>query len=121
MRMFYFFYHHFVYIFVNNKTNVKQFNSMKIRKPIKVKFQPSTEEEKRHLEELNNLLDYKRSGDWQLVADKIGISAQNSVNAYMRIYSKHHFEAVAALSEIVNNRKHQLNASYKKTTPLLLS
>lgn len=75
----------------------------------KIDFTPSTPEEQKHLLEMKELLNLKRHGDWDLVAKMLKIPRQSAEKAFLRVYSKNHFEAVKALHEIIENRKKLLN------------
>lgn len=72
----------------------------------KIFFYPKTEEEKEYLVKLTALLKQKRRGDWGLVAEMMGITQKQSAEkAFLRVYSINHFEAVAALEKVIENRK----------------
>ena len=75
----------------------------------KINFTPTTPEEKEHLSKMKELLNLKRHGDWDLVAKMLKIPRQSAEKAFIRVYSKNHFEAVKALDEIIENRKKLLN------------
>lgn len=75
----------------------------------KINFTPTTEEERKHLLEMKELLNLKRRGDWDLVAKMLKIPRQSAEKAFLRVYSKNHFEAVKALDEIIENRIKLLN------------
>ena len=79
-----------------------------IRLPVanenKFDFVPSTPEEKIHLEKLNELLNKKRRGDWELVAEMCGISKRNSEQSFKRVHSIHHLSVVDALTKVIQTR-----------------
>lgn len=76
----------------------------------KIYFSPTTLEEEKYLEELQNLLKSKRRGDWDLAAKIVKISRFSVEKAFLRVYSKNHTEAVAALKAIIENRRKLLNS-----------
>jgi hypothetical protein len=78
------------------------------KRPI-IYFNPSDSEEEKYLMELQNLLKAKRRGDWDLVANIVGISRFSVEKAFLRVYSKNHTEAVAALKAVIENRRKLLN------------
>ncbi|MBU4536951.1 MAG: hypothetical protein L6264_07485 [Weeksellaceae bacterium] len=71
----------------------------------KIYFNPSTPEEDEYLLELQKLHKAKRRGDWDLAASIVGISRFSVEKAFLRVYSKNHTEAVAALKSIIENRR----------------
>lgn len=77
--------------------------------PHKINFDPRNDKEEKHLEMMNNLLEEKRHGDWELIADILGIKAKNAEMAFKRVYSKHHVDVVSKLSLIIEQRKNLLN------------
>lgn len=77
----------------------------------KIDFTPSTEEETKHLQQMKELLSLKRRGDWDLVAEILKIPRQSAEKAFLRVYSKNHFQAVKALEEVIENRVKLLNQS----------
>lgn len=81
-----------------------------VKKPTlpKIYFIPKTEDEKEYLRGLQDLLEDKRRGDWKLVAELLSIPVDSAEKAFLRVYSKNHFEAVEALKKIINNRKNLL-------------
>ena len=83
--------------------------TLKNDKTPKIYFDPSTPEEHKYLLELQKLLKAKRRGDWDLAASIVGISRFSVEKAFLRVYSKNHTEAVAALKEIIENRRKLLN------------
>ena len=78
-------------------------------KKAKIYFEPSTIEEEDYLLELRKLLQAKRRGDWDLVAEIVGISRFSVEKAFLRVYSKNHTEAVKALKEVIETRRKLLN------------
>ena len=78
---------------------------------VKIIFTPKTSEEKQYLDRLNIALSEKRSGDWVLVAEILGISSKNAEQAFIRVFSKHHEKAVVTLEKIIQNRKYLLKTS----------
>lgn len=83
--------------------------SVKSEKKPKIYFEPSTPEEESYLLGLIELLKSKRRGDWEAVAEKIGVSRFSAEKAFLRVYSKNHNEAVAALKTIIEDRRKLLN------------
>ncbi len=79
--------------------------TVKPEKKPKIYFDPSTPEEVEHLEVLQGLLSDKRRGDWDLAAEIVGISRFSVEKAFLRVYSKNHTEAVAALKAVIENRR----------------
>lgn len=83
----------------------------RLREPVKTEnkpkiyFDPQTPEEVEHLEVLQKLLSSKRRGDWDLAAEIVGISRYSVEKAFLRVYSKNHTEAVAALKAVIENRR----------------
>lgn len=77
----------------------------------KINFTATTPEEEKHLLEMKELLNLKRHGDWDLVSKILKIPRQSAEKAFLRVYSKNHFEAVKALKGIIENRKQLLNQS----------
>ncbi|MPS73972.1 MAG: hypothetical protein E2590_12630 [Chryseobacterium sp.] len=82
-------------------------------KILKIDFTPSTPAEKRHLTRMTELLYLKRYGDWHQAANILGIPRQSVEKAFLRVYSKNHFEAVNALEQVIENRQKQLNQKIK--------
>ncbi len=75
------------------------------REPIrKIEFTPHTKEERMHMQRLHELLHMKRNGDWKLVGEIIGTSAQVAEKSFSRVYSKRHMEAVNVLEQVIENR-----------------
>lgn len=83
--------------------------TIKIEKKPKIYFDPSTPEENEYLLELQKLLKSKRRGDWDLVAEIVGVSRFSIEKAFLRVYSKNHTEAVSALKEVIETRRKLLN------------
>ena len=77
---------------------------VKEEKKQKINFKPSTPEEEKHVREMRELLGSKRYGDWDLVAEIVGIPRHSVEKAFFRVYSKNHFEAVSALEQVIENR-----------------
>ncbi len=111
MRIFILKYKHIAYICLVINTKVRQLKILEMRKTIiaeknpKIDFVPSTPEEKKHLQEMRELLAVKRRGDWDLVAEIVGIPRHSVEKAFVRVYSKNHFETVAALDKVIENRR----------------
>jgi len=80
---------------------------MKVDKA-KIDFVPTCDEESQHLGNMLELLGQKRYGDWNEVAKKLNIKAPAAEKAFLRVYSKRHFEAVTALEEVIEERRNQL-------------
>lgn len=74
----------------------------------RIDFTPTCEEELQHLEKLTLLLSQKRYGDWNDVAKKLDVKAPAAEKAFLRVYSKRHFEAVEALELVIEDRKKRL-------------
>ena len=83
--------------------------TVKSEKKPKIYFNPSGSEEEKCLVELQELLKVKRRGDWDLVANIVGISRFSVEKAFLRVYSKNHTEAVTALKAVIENRRKLLN------------
>lgn len=62
--------------------------------------------------ELNNL---RRTGDFVIVGQMLGITAQNALRAFSRIGSKYHNAVVEALDKVINSRQ-QLIFGTSQTT-----
>jgi len=75
---------------------------------LKIKFVPSTPEEKKHLQRLKELIYQKRHGDWEEVSNIVGIPTRSVEKAFVRVYSKNHFKTVDALEQVIENRKNHL-------------
>ena len=58
-------------------------------------------EEKQRLHEINNL---RRTGDFILASEIVGISVENAKRAFSRVGSKYHDRVVNALENIIENR-----------------
>lgn len=83
-------------------------NTVKIPTKSRFKYIPKNEEEKQHLNVLEDILKDKRSGDWKLVGEMISISSASAEKAFFRVYQKHHFDVVEALKVIIEKRKELL-------------
>ncbi|WP_234111402.1 hypothetical protein [Chryseobacterium sp. R2A-55] len=83
--------------------------AVKCEKAPKIYFDPSTPEEEKYLVTLQELLKSKRRGDWDLAANIANISRFSVEKAFVRVYSKNHTEAVAALKAVIENRRKLLN------------
>lgn len=77
--------------------------------PQQIDFKPRNETEEKHLESLNSLLEQKRYGDWELIAEMLGLETKNVEMAFKRVYSKHHADVVTSLKKIIENRQNLLN------------
>ncbi|BBQ07969.1 hypothetical protein [Elizabethkingia anophelis] len=77
-------------------------------KGLKIHFTPSTEEEQSYLIKLEELINQKRHGDWELVSEKLNLPARTVEKAFIRVYSKNHFEVVEALEQVIQERKNRL-------------
>jgi hypothetical protein len=58
---------------------------------------------------LKEIFRAKRRGDWDKVAVQVGISRENAMMAFRRIYSKYHHEVVAALEEVIEERQRKIS------------
>ena len=65
---------------------------------------PKTEDEKKYLTSLKDLLKNKRYGDWGQVSEETGISIDSVKQAFFRVFGKHHFVVVEKLKEIIETR-----------------
>ncbi|MBE9391926.1 hypothetical protein IQN75_00670 [Elizabethkingia anophelis] len=88
------------------RETVKQQQKVKIPS---INFIPTTAEEVEHLQRLKELLSRKRSGDWNLVAEKLDLPTQTVYKAFVRVYSKYHVDAVNALEAVIEERIKRLN------------
>lgn len=79
--------------------------TVNVDKNPKIYFDPQTPEEVEYLQVLQALLSQKRYGDWDLAAEKSGLPRHSVEKAFLRVYSKNHTEAVAALKAVIENRK----------------
>ncbi len=104
-------------ICIVDKTKIIQLKQSEMRNSVKrqkksnipkILFDATTEDEKKYLEKLEDLLKKKRNGDWEDVAKLLGVSTQSAQKAFLRVYSKNHFEAVAALEKVIENRSQLL-------------
>ncbi|WP_343642912.1 hypothetical protein [Chryseobacterium sp.] len=82
--------------------------TVKIPTKTKISFSPNNEEERKHLQVLESLINDKRRGDWQIVGPMVGISPMAAEKAFIRVYSKNHFEVVEALRKVIDQRKELL-------------
>lgn len=75
--------------------------------PVKSRLflEPKTKKEEKYLKSLNDLLEKKRYGDWQIIGKMLNISAPSAEKAFLRVYQKNHFEAVSALEKVIKNRE----------------
>lgn len=82
-------------------------NENTVKTPMKNKFflEPKTKKEEKYLKSLNDLLEKKRYGDWQVIGEMLNISAPSAEKAFLRVYQKNHFEVVSALEKIIKNRE----------------
>lgn len=62
--------------------------------------------------ELNNL---RRTGDFVIVGQMLGIAAQNALRAFSRIGSKYHSAVVETLDEVINSRQKLIYGINPKT------
>lgn len=62
--------------------------------------------------ELNNV---RRTGDFVIVGQMLGITAQNALRAYSRIGSKYHSVVVETLDEVINSRQKLIYGINPKT------
>lgn len=78
-----------------------------VKTPIKKKFllDPKTSKEEKYLKKLNDLLEQKRYGDWQVIGEMLGVSAPSAEKSFYRVFQKNHFEVVEALEKIIKNRE----------------
>jgi hypothetical protein len=65
---------------------------------------PKNDKERSYIKSLEDLLSQKRSGDWKLIGEMLGIKRASALSAYYRVYGKYHFEVVKALKDIINKR-----------------
>lgn len=66
-------------------------------------------EEQKYLMKLKETLSMKRRGDWEKVAMQVGISRENAMMAFKRIHSKYHYEVVAALENVIEERQKKIS------------
>lgn len=83
-------------------------NTVKIPTKSRFKYIPKNEDEQKHINVLEEILEEKRSGDWKLVGEMVGISSASAEKAFFRVYQKHHFDVVEALKVIIEKRKELL-------------
>lgn len=62
--------------------------------------------------ELNNL---RRPGDFVIVGQMVGITAQNALRAFSRIGSKYHSAVVEALDKVINSRQQLIYGTSQQT------
>lgn len=62
--------------------------------------------------ELNNL---RRPGDFVIVGQMLGITAQNALRAFNRIGSKYHSAVVEALDKVINSRQQLILGTSRPT------
>jgi len=86
-------------------TNTK---TVKIPTRSRFKYIPKNEDEQQHINVLEGILKDKRSGDWKLVGEMVGISSASAEKAFFRVFQKHHFDVVDALKEVIEKRKELL-------------
>lgn len=83
---------------------------MKVSENSKIEFKPTTKEERLHLFKLKELIVKKRRGDWQLVAEIIGITPKNAEVSFFRVHSKYHSKSVDALESVIESRSQLLSS-----------
>ncbi|WP_294083633.1 hypothetical protein [Proteiniphilum sp. UBA5384] len=71
-------------------------------------YQDFQDEEAKYTMRLKELLHLKRRGDWDKVSEELGISRENAMMAFRRIHSKYHYEVVAALESVIEERQKKI-------------
>jgi hypothetical protein len=71
-------------------------------------YQDLQDEETEYTMRLKGLLRLKRRGDWEKVSGDLGISRENAMMAFRRIHSKYHYDVVAALERVIEERQKRI-------------
>lgn len=77
----------------------------------KIIFIATTKEEKLHIKRLQEVLLMKRNGDWDSVSKELGLSKDNVMRSFDRVYSKNHNLVVDTLEKVIEERRKKLTSN----------